>query len=377
MNMRKWLAPLTLLTVAAQPLLAQDRQGFFLSATVQGYSFSQDFADEVGVKSASLVIVPLAYQLAASRTLSFDVYSAFARGDVKTGTETHTLQGFVDTRVRATLSVAPWASVTAALNLPTGKASHDQNEGVVAAALSTELLGFREALWGTGFGATTGIATAWKAGPSTGIGFGASYRLASEFEPSADTAFKYTPGNEVRLRFALDQNIGTSKLTLGATFQNYSDDQIDGRNLFAPGNRWRGDLAYSFRAGPTSTWTLFATDVWRENGDVSLQVVDPAGNPLRDSTFTAGQQNMAVAGIAGGLRLANGFDLRPSADVRLLTRNSGDSEGWMASIGTEVPMRRGSIDWVPSCRFSYGGLEGSTDTRHGFIGGEVGLTVRF
>jgi hypothetical protein len=319
-------------------------------------------------------MLPLAYQFNASRTLAFDVYTAYARGNVSTGSSSHSLSGLVDTRVRATISISPSVSLITSVNVPTGKSQHDSDEAIVAAALSTELLGFREALWGTGFGITTGLATALKVNRTTGIGFGASYRLASEFEPGTDTTLKYTPGNEVRVRLALDKNIGSSKLTLGGTFQNYSEDQINGRNLFAPGNRWRGDATYSFRASNTSTWTLFATDVWRQNGDVSLPAPTAGG---RDSLFQAGQQNLAIFGLAGGMRLGSGTNLRPSADVRLLTRESGENEGWLAGLGTEIPMHRGGTDWIPNVRVTYGQLEGTTDKRHNFWGAEASLTLHW
>ncbi|MGQ0814786.1 MAG: hypothetical protein ACT4O1_10015 [Gemmatimonadota bacterium] len=368
----KWLVPLALLVAVVQPVVAQSRQNFAIVPAFQGYKFPE----AAGVTSATLAIIPIGYELALSRTVSLDLYTAYARGDVKIGAETATLQGVVDTRVRASFNVTPWAVVTAGVTVPTGNATHDTEEAVVATMLSTELLGFREALWGTGFGATTGLATAWRAG-NTGIGLGASYRLASEFEPSADSAFKYTPGNEVRFRAAIDQNIGANnKLTLGVTFQNYSDDRIDNRELFAPGNRIRGDFTYSFRAGATSSWTLFAADVWRENGDVSLEVVDATGVFVRDSSFQAGQQNMIVLGLAGDTRVGS-LNLRPVIDGRLLTRESGEGEGWLAGVGTDIVVRSGGMDWIPSFRVSMGQLEGSTDERHSFWGGEVALALRW
>ena len=369
MKMRTSLFLLALLAAGAQQAAAQ-RTSFAVSPTVQNYFF----AEQMDVESARLLIVPVAFDLAVNPRLSFDVYSAFARGDVDIGNETHTLQGIVDTRVRATFAATPWAVVTLGLNVPTGKASHDASEAIVASALSTELLGFREALWGTGLGITTGIATASRIG-ETGIGFGASYRVASEFEPIADSSFTYTPGNETRIRLALDRNIGTSKLTFGVTFQNYTADEAQNRQLFAPGNRFRVDGTYSFRTGPTSTWTLFATDVWRENGDVTLSL-EQGGSIVGDTTFQAGQQNLAVFGIAGGMRLG-AIAFAPTADFRILTRKSGQGEGWMAAIGTDIPSRRGTFDLVPTLRVSYGQIENVEDERLGFWGGEVGLTIRF
>jgi hypothetical protein len=363
--MRNWLFSLALLA-AAQPAMAQQRFSLAISPTFQGYKF----ADDAPTQSASLMLVPIGIQFKASNALTFDLYSAYARGTAELlSGASHTMEGIVDTRLRANVAVTSWAVITAALNLPTGNATHDDSEAIVASVLSGELLGFREALWGTGFGATTGIATAFRAG-STGIGLGASYRVASEFEPDADQDFKYTPGNEVRVRAAIDQDIGNSKLTLGGTFQNYSDDRLDGRDLFAPGNRWRADVTYSFRAGTNSTWTLFATDIWRENGDVTLEFDD--GTTSRDSVFEAGQQNLVVVGLAGSLG-----SIRPSADVRLLTREIGTNEGWLGGLGFDFPMRRGSTDIIPTVRGSYGQLEDSADNKRNVMGGEVSLTIRF
>jgi hypothetical protein len=369
MNMRSVLIGLALFATQTPTAFAQ-RQTFGVVPAVQYYRF----ADELDVQSARLFIVPVGYELSLSSRLTIDAYGAFARGDVEVGNETHTLQGIVDTRVRASIAATPWAVLTLGVNIPTGKASHDESEAIVASALSTELLGFREALWGTGLGFTTGIATASRIG-ETGIGFGASYRLASEFEPIADSAFTYTPGNEARVRLALDRNIGTSKLTFGVTFQNYTADEAQGRQLFAPGNRFRVDGTYSFRTSNTSTWTLFATDVWRENGDVTLPL--QAGTVLTDTTFQAGQQNLAVFGLAGSVQLGSRTSLQPAADFRLLTRDSGAGEGWLVAAGTDLPIRRSGFEVVPNFRVSYGQLEDANDEKHPFWGGEVGLALRF
>jgi hypothetical protein len=367
MNLRMALALVGAIGLSVSTAQAQ-QYTFGVMPSAQHYSFG----DEMDVQSARLLIVPAALEVKLGSRLTVDAYGAFARGDVDVGDRTHTLQGVVDTRVRASLAATPWAVITVGVNIPTGNATHDASEAIVASALSTELLGFREALWGTGFGFTSGIATAWRMG-ETGVGFGASYRVAGEFEPVADSAFTYAPGNEARVRLALDRNFGNSKLTFGVTFQNYSADHARGRELFAPGNRFRVDGTYSFRSSNTTTWTLFATDVWRENGDVTL----PASGGGFE-TFRAGQQNLAVVGLAGALRLSARTSLQPSADFRLLTRESGEGEGWMVAAGTDIPLRRSSLELVPKLRASYGQIEGSTsDEKSGFWGGEIGLALRF
>jgi hypothetical protein len=372
MRTRTLFAAVGMLMLPAQPALAQQRAALAVGVIGQGYSYGSGF----GVESTTLLMTPVAFTMPVNDKLTLDLYGAYARGAVNLADASHTMQGLIDTRIRASYAVTPWAVLSGSLNLPTGNSTHDNSEAIVATALSAELLGFREALWGTGFGFTTGLATAARFG-NTGVGAGASYRVAREFEPSAEESFKYEPGNETRVRVAVDQNIGDNKLTLGVTFQNYSDDKVDGRNLFAPGNRFRGDVSYAFRTSPTSTWTVFLTDVVRENGDVTLRLVDTGGTIVGDSTFEAGQQNLAVAGVAGAMRLGS-LTLRPTVDARVLTRESGEDEGWLASAGTEVATRRWGREIVPSARLSYGQLEGPrTDTKYGFWGGELGVMVRF
>lgn len=345
---------------------AQQRSLSF-APNFHGYSFG----DGLGVTSANLLMLPIALELPMTRTFSVDVYSAYARGRVEISDTVYSMDGPVDTRVRANWTATPWAIVTVGLNLPTGNSNHSSEEAVVANVLATEVLGFREASWGLGFGATTGLATAYRVG-RFGLGLGASYRLASEFEPRADTAMKYTPGNETRVRLALDTNLGASKLTGGVTYQNYTEDKLNGRNLFQAGARWRGDVALSFRTGPSASWTLYAADIWREHGEVTT--LTSAG---ADSVFTTGQQNVLVAGLSGAVRMSPTLSLRPNADVRLLTREDGQGEGWVAGIGTDIPLRWRSIDVVPAAKVNYGKLEGGSDSKSSVVGGEIGFTLRW
>src|SRR5688572_17877824 len=177
--MKKAFATVLIAALAVTPAAGQlSRQSFGAAVNFQGYTF----ADGLGVNSANLLMVPLAWELPLSRTLSLDAYAAYARGAAEIGDTVYNMNGFVDTRVRANWAALPWAMLTVGVNLPTGNATHTTEEAVVSNVLATEVLGFREAAWGLGFGVTTGVATAYQFGP-LGVGVGASYRVASEFEP--------------------------------------------------------------------------------------------------------------------------------------------------------------------------------------------------
>ena len=215
--------------VAPSPAAAQaNARSLGISGVFQGY----DFDDGLGVDAAQLVMIPVALRVPVGEKFSAELFSAWAEGRVKRDGRVSVLNGLVDTRLHFGYRASPWAIVTASVNLPTGNVTHDSEEAIVASVPSSDILGFRESNWGTGAYVTSGIATAHRVG-EWGVGLGLSYRAADEFEPRSDTTLAYSPGNEFRVRLALDRNVGeTGKLTTGVTFQKFGSDEFGGRNLF-------------------------------------------------------------------------------------------------------------------------------------------------
>ncbi len=341
---------------------------------VQFQRFS--FSEALGADAASLTMIPVAFALPVGDRFGLDLYSAYANGSVDKGGMSYGLQGLVDTRLRARLQVAPWAVFTAMVNLPTGKSSHDAEEAVVASVLSTDILGFREANWGTGTAVTTGVVTARQAG-DWGIGLGVSYRFSNGFEPSTENNLVFEPGNEIRVRFGLDRNVGEDgKFTAGATFQNFSEDQYAGRNLFQAGNRFRFDASYAFRSG-RSTWALYGVNVWREAGDAFLDLVNPQGTVVGDTTVVVGSQNLLILGVNGSTPVGT-LRIRPSLDFRYQTREEGNGEGWIVGAGADVPLRLlGAYDLFPRGKFLLGSLKAVSGASESLWGLELGLTFRW
>lgn len=375
------MGALALAALAAASAQAQQGPSLGGGAQVQSYTFG----DGLGVERATLYLLPMAYRHPFGDRLSLDLYGAYARGEVALGGQgadtTYTLSGVVDTKIRANWTAAPWAVFSLALNLPTGNSGHSTEEAVVASILANDLLGFREANWGVGFGLTSGVATAYRVG-EWGVGVGASYRLADEFEPRSDTSLSYSPGDEVRLRLALDRIVAGNKLTAGVSFQRFSTDQLDRRDLFQAGNRWRGDVTYSFRTGRAATWTAYLSDVWRERGDLTLDVVDQGGAIVGDTLVRTGHQNLLIAGLAGAINVSPALGLRPAADLRVQTRSEGGGTGWLAGVGADFPYRlRPDLSVVPQLRLQGGELDAATPeggtTVHGLFGAELGVTLRW
>lgn len=347
-----------------------------ISTDYMGYSFD----DGLGASAAQLFMVPVALRYPVNEALVLDLYSAWAQGRVERDDVAYNLSGVVDTRVKASYQATPWALVSFSLKLPTGEATHDGEEAVVASVLATDMLGFREATWGTGLSMTSSVATATRAG-NFGIGLAAAYSARGEFEPSSELDLKYEPGDELRFRVGIDRNIGTNTLTAGATFMTYAEDQANGANLFQAGNRLRFDAAYAFRAG-AGVWTVYAADLWREHGDLTLSVVDAQGSILGDTTLVTPSQNLLIAGFVGSIGVGGSYIFRPHVDLKIQQRNDAegqdDGSGWLVAAGGDFPVRLfGGYDFFPKARILVGSVKDGTGVGRGLLGAELTATVRW
>ena len=355
----------------SSPLLGQLSVGS--GAEFLGYSFD----DGLGADAAQLFLVPVAVRIPIASILSLDFYTAWAEGRVEQGNTQFKLSGLVDTQVQATVQATPFALITLGANLPTGNPTHSSQEAVVASVLSTDLLGFREATFGAGTAFTSSLATAVRAG-GFGLGIAGAYSMRGEFEPTEGDDLTYQPGSETRVRVGLDRNFGNSTFTAGGTFITYTSDQADGSNLFQAGNRLRFDASFAFRAG-AGVWTLYAADLIRSNGDLTLQIVDAFGAVGQDQVATA-KQNLLVAGIVGTVGLGRGFVFRPQVDFKLQSRREPDGSdpgsGWILATGTDIPMRLFGVEFFPKARILFGSIKNETGTSIPLLGMEFKGTLR-
>lgn len=354
-----------------------------------GYSFDEG----LGADAAQLFMIPVAVRVPGTafgvQGLAFDLYSAWAEGRVERQGATLKLSGPVDTGFRAAYQVTPWALVTLGANLPTGNSDHTGEEAIVASILSTDLFGFRETTWGRGFALTPSVAIAQTYG-GFGLGLAAAYALRGRFSPSSDPAleeFEYEPGSEARVRLGVDRNFGNSTLTFGATFINYADDRAydpvafpDGRNLFAAGRRFRLDATYAWRMG-AGVWSAYAADLIRQNGQLSLEVLDSQGASQGFTDVETPSQNLFVAGLIGSVGLGSGFVFRPHVDLKVQSREdavgSDAGSGWLVALGGDIPIRIfGGYDFFPKARVMLGSIKDAVGEGVGVFGLELKGTVR-
>ena len=365
---------IAMVTAMALPVSAQQTIG--ISLDYMGYSFDEG----LGADAASLLMIPLAIRFPVGSSMTVDLYSAYAQGKVERGDTEYTLQGVVDTQVKLSYQWSDWALFSLGVGIPTGNSTHDSEEAVVSAILSTDLLGFGETTWGTGFSVTPAIATAIRAG-DFGIGIAGAYAANGEFTPAADLDLQYQPGNEGRVRVGIDRNFGNSTFTAGLTLMTYAQDRADGQNLFQSGNRTRVDATYMFRAG-AGIWTVYAADLWRQNGDLTLSVVDDLGTPVGDTIITTAKQNLLVAGVVGTISVGGSYVFRPQIDLKYQVREEADGRdegsGWIVAAGGDFPVRLfGGYDFFPKARVMFGSIIDPVGEAVSVLGGEFSGTLRW
>lgn len=344
-----------------------------------GYSFDNG----LGADAAQLLLVPLAVRLPVSDAVTLDIFSAWAEGKVEQNNTQLSLSGPVDTGVKLGFQATPWALVSVSANLPTGNATHTGEEAVVASILSTDILSFRETSWGTGMAITSSVASAMRAG-GFGLGIAAAYAARSSFEPSEGATLSYTPGNEVRVRAGIDRNFGNATLTTGATFVQYTEDQVAeggaaAANLFQAGNRLRFDASLAFRAG-AGVWTVYGANLMRERGDLFVDIIDGTGSVVDQTTIMTAKQNLLVAGVIGSVGLGGGFVFRPHVDVKIQSREEVDGStagsGYMLAAGGDIPFRIFGSEFFPRARVYFGGIEDLTGATVSTLGAEFKGTIR-
>lgn len=330
---------------------------------VQFESYSFDRSEALG--SVSLLTLPVSAALRLGSRLSVSLSSTWAQAVVSREDGESRVQGPTDTQLQATVSLADGAaSVTGIVLLPTGHATHTEEEAAVASLIASDLLLFRVSNWGTGGGAGIRAAATRRVG-TVGAGLSVGYFVGQDFSPADGQDFRYRPGNNLVVRAALDRSIGRAgKASLQLTYRQYADDRVDGANLFRTGDRYQAIGSYSFASGRTSSAVVYAGALHRTEGVF-----------LSDLTSTGGQTFVVVG---GGARFRSGSVVFvPSLDFRALRRADGTGQGYDGRIGGSVEWSIGSVTLAPSARFHLGrvSLLPGVDSR--FVGTELGIAMRF
>ena len=266
-------------------------------------------------------------------------------------TSTSELSGLTDTQIRLNYSLGQdFVVFTAGVNLPTGSATVKPDQLEASTRIGSDFLSFPISGFGSGLGMTGGVAIAKPAG-SWNLGFAASMRYASEYEPfkdAAGVATKFQPGAEIRTRIGVDHPLGENgRVSLGFTYSKFGDDKANSAT-FNTGDRFIGQVAVNsaFKNGVDYTiavWNLFKT---------SGTLINNSASP---------SANITNALMAFGMRGPMGINVEPSVEARLFTQ-AGAKTSFITNLGMRFVYNRGPWAVVPGFGFSLGQLETATVT---------------
>jgi hypothetical protein len=351
--MRRFIPLALLFTASALPA-----QSFWDSSVRTGPQFHSYTLKAPLNEKISQLAIPFFVAVPVMSSLSIDVGTSFAivnhestqlDGSGNPTTTKSELSGLTDTQVRANYSFGQdFVVVTAGLNLPTGSATVAPSELTAATRIGSDFLTFPVSGFGSGFGMTGGVAVARPMG-AWNVGFGASVRQSTEYEPFLDgtgTPLKFTPGPEYRARLGLDHPYGTGRLSFGLTFSKFGDDKANAIT-YNTGDRYIAQFAMNNSFGESEVdYSFVLWNLYRTSGTQIDQNASPRGN-------------ITNASMSFGVRAPGDIGVEPSIETRLWTEQ-GTKSSALGTLGIRFYVDRGRWSIVPGAGFSIGTMQSST-----------------
>lgn len=338
------------------------RAGFQVGGTLQRYTFDEPSA--TGIDVLELRTLDFGGRWRLGRT-DLTVTGAWAQGVLEAADgERATISGLTDTQVTLGLTTGQGLSFAAIGLLPTGLASQTLDESRVAGAMGADLFPFAVTNWGTGGGGGGLVSFARRTG-GVGLGVSVSYIVRASFEPLDVAEFAYRPGNVLTVVAAVDGNpTPSTKASLRAAYHRHAEDQVEGTNLYRPGDRFEGTASLAFPVGGGSSGIVYGSFHNR------------AGGRFLDFDEQASQQDLVR--IGGGLRVPyGGTVLQPDLQARFFRRDDGREQGYHFGGGLDVEVPTERLILVPGVRVYLGNVELSETAKSSFTGLEVSLAARF
>ena len=351
-------------SIRAQELLLP-----YISGTTGADAQVYSFGTGVAVRSIRQIAVPLGVVVPVGRRLTLDFGTSYAWTEVELSDGTRQdITSLTDTQIRAAYLIGRDAAVVSLMvNLPTGAEQTTLTEFSAASAVSTNFLPFPVHTYGTGAAVTGGVALARPVG-AWNVGLAGSVRVNGSYQPFSDApGLEYRQGLEGRLRLGVDRLIGRSRLTFGATFGTFGDDEFSDASggalgQYQPGNRVIGEVVLTSPLGGGSV-TAFLWDFYRSAGTDQV------------SGTVSNRENILAAGAQGAWRLGSWVSLIPSVEGRLWSPDRG--HGWLAIAGLSVPLHLSRVlSLVPEGRVDIGSMDRTGGGTANITGFGISLFVR-
>jgi hypothetical protein len=349
MNARR-LIPIALLVAGALP--AQSWRESSVRFGPQSYSYR--IKTPVN-ETVSELAFPFFVTVPVLRSLTVDVGTAYAMAHYQrrlndSTTTTSELSGLTDTQLRANYAFGQdFVVFTAGLNLPTGSATVTPAQLDAATRIGSDFLMFPISGFGSGLGMTGGVAIAKPAG-DWNLGFAASMRQATEYEPFKDAggvATKFTPGAEIRTRLGVDHPFGTGRMSVGFTYSKFGDDKANSAT-FNTGDRFIGQVAVSSSLKSGTDYTLVVWNLFRTSGTLINGSASPSAN-ITNALMALGIRGPADVGI------------EPSVETKVFTQQNARTS-FLANMGLRFYINRGSWAAVPGFGFAFGQMDAGTSS---------------
>ena len=303
--------------------------------------------------------IPLYISIPAGSRLSFDVGTAYARAQLRSGDTRSEINGLTDTQIRGSLTLGTdFVVLTAGVSLPTGQQRVSLDQLAAAGRIGNDFLGFPVSNMGTGLAATGGVAIARPVGDWS-VGAGVSVRRSRAYEPFdvPGQSFRYQPGNEIRGRIGVDRPVAAGHLALGVTYAAFGREDAGG-SAYNTGDRIIAQGSLTGLLG-AHDYTVAAYNLFRAPGEYA------SGDP-------AGRENLANLFLSLGVR-ALGTTLEPSVELRHWLQHVYGTPGEanaavartqssrLATLGLRARARAGGLALYPSVGYTVAGTLAAED----------------
>jgi hypothetical protein len=357
---------LCLTPLGAQDLLLPSRQ-VMLGPSFARWSFGNgllqptaDGAGSVEIKSVSVWSVPVGASIEVGDRWRFDLSTAYSNGSVQlrgpdpvTGSDTYSLSGFSDVRVRLTSRLVGDAVVaTIGANLPSGLKSLDNEEFAALRVLAAPALALPMPALGSGLGATAGLVVARQfAGWAWALG--ASYELRRTYTPLAlatpAPGGDLDPGGAVHLSLGGDGLVGRSGMTVAVTADLFGDDRLTPIIPSGLGGDPGAATSVVTHLGPifTADWqfrvaaprlrelTIYAIDRYRSPYERSGVRVDQSSGNYADAGVRAVFPWSPATGVLGIVNVRHQTGLKSDSTIATAaTAAAGATLGLVQSLGS-------------------------------------------
>jgi hypothetical protein len=352
--MRRFVTLALLFTGSSLPAQSFWDSSVRLAPQFQSYDVKAPINEKI-----SQFAVPIFVSMPLLPALTVDIGTAFASatlerrtvdGSGNPVTTTNEMSGLTDTQVRANYAFGQdFVVLTAGVNLPTGSATVDATELDAATRIGSDFLMFPISGFGSGMGFTGGVAIAKPVG-AWNVGFGASIRHSSEYEPFRDASgatLKFQPGPEYRARLGADHPLGTGSISFGLTFSQYGDDKSNAQT-FNSGNRYIAQFSISNALRESVDYSFVLWNMYRTSGTLINQSPSPSGNITN-----------ALVGFA--IQVGGNVSVEPSIESRAWTQD-GSKTSYLGTFGTRFSINRGRWALVPGFGYSIGAMDAASLT---------------